>query len=151
MRRVGETRKLPHMASDRFRQDEAQFRAARPGGVDLREWLLSLPFVVEVDPDMDSVGLLAVDCPLLDRRRIWAATGLGYRDPRRGLSLVLPTERAVNWCMSGWSTPVLQLPSDHMLVDVDLVKFDGPGLERLALAAYADAFRHTGGVPDDIA
>jgi len=43
--------------------------------------------------------------------------------------------------MSGWSTPVLQLPSDHMLVDIDVIKFDGPGLERLALAAYADAFR----------
>jgi hypothetical protein len=142
MRRADETHKLPSMASDRFRQDEAQFRAAQPGGVDLREWLLSLPFVVEVDPDMDSVALLAVDCPLLDRRRIWAATGLGYPDPRRGLSLVLPIERAVNWCMSGWSTPVLQLQSEHMLIDVDLIKFDGPGLERLALAAYADAFRH---------
>ena len=129
------------MATDRSRQDEAQFRVARPGGADLREWLISLPFVVEVDPDMDSVGLLAIDCPLLDRRRIWAATGLGYRDPRRGLSVVLPTERAVNWCISGWSTPVLQLPSDHMLVDIDVIKFDGPGLERLALAACADPFR----------
>lgn len=150
MRRIDETRKLPRVAIDRFRQDEAQFREPRPGGADLREWLISLPFVVEVDPDMDSVGLLAVDCPMLDRRRIWAATGLGYRDPRCGLSLVLPTERAVNWCMSGWSTPVLQLPSDHMLVDVALTRFDGPGLERLALAAYGNAFRHTGRAPDQV-
>jgi hypothetical protein len=137
------------MATDRSRQDEDQFHAAMPGGADLRGWLISLPFVVELDPDMDSVGLLAVDCPMLDRRRIWAATGLGYRDPRRGLSLVLPTERAVNWCMSGWGTPVLQLPSEHMLVDIDVIKFDGPGLERLALAAYADAFRHTARTLDD--
>ena len=39
-------------------------------------------------------------------------------------------------------SPTVSVQSEHMLIDVDLIKFDGPGLERLALAAYADAFRH---------
>ena len=46
---------------------------------DVREWVLSLPWVVErpTDGSRPGVRLLAVDCPPLGRRQLWLVTGLG--------------------------------------------------------------------------
>ena len=112
------------------------------------EWVLSLPWVVErpADARWPSVRLFAIECPPLERRRMWLMTGVAKPAPDghtygTDLAVVMPVEAGLDADAAGWevhwATP---LPADHVLVTLapDAVH-DRDDVEALVLAAYSYA------------
>jgi hypothetical protein len=122
-------------------------RTARPGpderteSSDFFAWVLSLPWVIERPYELaPGVRTFAVDCPPLEVRRLWLATGLGRRaGPRPHVSVIVPLE--VSWAIErdGWGRRVANMSPDHVLMSVPGDATGEGDAEALVLTAYRHA------------
>lgn len=120
--------------------------AWRPTG-DFHDWLLSLPWVVELPTDGTRAGvrLFAVECEPLRRRRMLVATGLDeVRDDNVahiGLAAIMPAAALRIPGRDDWVVhAAAPLPADHVLVALqDEATSDRRDLEAFVLEAYCYA------------
>jgi hypothetical protein len=120
----------------------------KPAFGEVVEWVLSLPWVVErpVDVRWPSVRVFAIDCPPLDRRRMWLMTGFAKPTPDgktygSDLAAVMPVEAGGDADAAGWEVhETAPLPADHVLMTLapDAVH-DRADIEAFVLAAYSYA------------
>ena len=116
--------------------------ASSPPGI--LDWALSLPWVVERSHALGRRGAraLAVDCPPLDRRRMWLASGLAGAPGECPLELAvfLTSELATVVEEVGLGSAVAPMPMDRVLVSIsDEVIARPQDLEALLLTAYETA------------
>jgi hypothetical protein len=119
-----------------------------PAFAEVVEWVLSLPWVVErpADARWPSVRLFAIECPPLERRRMWLMTGFAKPTPDgktygSDLAAVMPVEASGDADAAGWevhwATP---LPADHVLMTLAPdAEHERDDIEGLVLAAYSYA------------
>ena len=109
------------------------------------DWAMSLPWVVERSHTLGRRGAraLAIDCPPLERRRMWLASGLGPAAADDGpveLAVFLTTELAKVVEEVGWGRAVAPMPMERVLVSIsDEVMARPQDLEALLLTAYEPA------------
>jgi hypothetical protein len=139
-------KRRPAIASrSRWQQPASPVELTNPGAFDgLREWVLSLPWVVERprDPAAPSVLTFAVDCKPLACRRVWFMSGVqGDADwAGTGLAVVLPRETAVAVEDDGDGHGVALLAGGHVLVSLTAMAASDPARsERVLLDAYNHA------------
>src|SRR3954452_7303596 len=125
----------------RRRRSRVIATSAPPGILD---WALSLPWVVERSHALGRRGAraFAVDCPPLDRRRMWLASGLAQAadDGPHELAVFLTTELASIVEELDWGSAVAPMPMDRVLVSIsDEVIARPQDLEALLLTAYESA------------
>ncbi len=112
------------------------------------EWVLSLPWVVErpADARWPSLRIFAIDCPPLERRRMWLLTGVAKPAPDghtygTDLAAVMPVEASSEAEAAGWEVHrAAPSPADHVLMTLarDAVH-EREDIEALVLAAYSHA------------
>ena len=115
--------------------------SAGPAFDNLHDWVLSLPWVVE-RPGDPACGLrcFAVDCPPLQRKRLWLLTrpGPAERATAARISVILPLEGAT--ASAGLAVVTLPLPAGFVLVEVtEGTAVQRDELEGLILRAYGYA------------
>jgi hypothetical protein len=113
----------------------------------LTDWVLGLPWVIERAEFAQAPGVrcIAVECDLLDRRRIWLLVGdIGWEGTDNHLiTLVLSAELSDHALAAVSATLVAELPSGHRLVSVPTPRHESEfaALRTLMLAAYMGALQ----------
>jgi hypothetical protein len=106
-------------------------------------WARSLPWVVEWPAEPGDSRCLTVDCPPLDRRRVWLVVcpSAGVDDDP-DLQVVLPWSIGHRGVAVGWGVLITELDEDRMLVGVaaPTTIAELQALEALAQVAYEAAF-----------
>ena len=108
----------------------------------MREWVLSLPWVVKRPDDhwTPGVACFAVDCEPLHRRQVWLLTGLTSHDHASGLAVVLPLEAAAEIEERGLGRGFALLSDQHVLVALTIEAASRrQSIEAVVLMAYGYA------------
>jgi hypothetical protein len=108
----------------------------------MHEWVLSLPWVVELPDDDGAPGVryFAVDCEPLGRRQVWLLVGLTADRNTSGLAVVLPLEAAADIEQLGFGRTVA-LVSDQLVLVALTVEATSRRqcIEAVVLTAYCYA------------
>ena len=111
---------------------------------DFHEWVLSLPWVVErpYSPGTPGVRSFGVECPPIERRRLWLLTGL-HRELEPGgigLAVIVPAAAALLLEGAGRGRRLAPMPDHHAMVSLFGESLEGRAdIEALVLAAYGEA------------
>jgi hypothetical protein len=119
-------------------------RDAPAAFTNLRDWVLSLPWVIERRFYLGTPALraFAIDCEPLARRQMWLITGLrrGYVDPAGDVAVILPSDIAEAVEAEGLALPLVPMPRGNMLVVASDETATNPrAVEALVLRAYGHA------------
>ena len=121
---------------------------AIPAHGELVEWVLSIPWVVEraADARWPSVRLFAIECPPLERRRVWLLKGVTKPTPDghtygTDLAAFMPVEARAGADAAGWEVHRATLSkADHVLMTLARdTPHERDDIEAFVLAAYSYA------------
>ena len=114
----------------------APTKRTRP--VELHDWVLSLPWVVEWPDSLGTEGVrtFAVECEPLGLRQMWLLTGMEHSD----IAVIVPPETAREIEDFGWGRQVTPMPSGQILMMASGAVTARPqDVEALVLSAYGSA------------